>query len=76
MGVMAREQGELYVITSDRTVGDSPSKTAPKKQNDEFYHVWTGVKWSTITADAKTFEAIEEADEYIRENSSRVMENG
>ncbi len=76
MGVMAREQGELFVITSDRTVGDSPSKTAPKKQNAEFYKVWTGVKWSTITADAKTFEAIEQADEYIRENSSRVMENG
>ena len=76
MGVMAREQGELYVITSDRTLGDSSSKTAPKKSNDGVYQVWTGDKWSTITTDAITFEAIEEADEYIKENSGRLMENG
>ena len=76
MGVMAREQGEFYVITSDRTLGDSPSKTAPKKPNDEVYQVWTGDKWSTITTDAITFEAIEEADEYIRKNSGQIMENG
>jgi len=76
MGVMAREQGELYVITSDRTWGDSPSKTAPKKPNDGVYQVWTGDKWSTITTDAITFEAIEEADEYIRKNSGRIMDNG
>jgi hypothetical protein len=76
MGVMAREQGELYVITSDRTLGDSPSKIAPKKPNDIVYQVWTGDKWSTITTDAITFEAIEEADEYIKENSGRLMENG
>jgi hypothetical protein len=76
MGVMAREQGELYVITSDRTLGDSPSKIAPKKPNDIVYQVWIGDKWSTITTDAITFEAIEEADEYIKENSGRLMENG
>jgi hypothetical protein len=76
MGVMAREQGELYVITSDRTLGDSPSKTAPKKPKDWVYRVWNGDKWSTITTDAITFEAIDEADEYIRENSGRLMENG
>jgi hypothetical protein len=76
MGVMAREQSGLFVITSDRTLGDSPSKTAPKKPRDDVYQVWTGDKWSTITSDAKTFDAIEEADDYIRENSVRVMHNG
>ncbi len=76
MGVMAREQGELYVITSDRTLGDSPTKIAPKKPKDGVYRVWTGDNWSTITTDAITFEAIEEADEYIKENSGRLMENG
>ena len=76
MGVMAREQGELYVITSDRTLGDSPSKIAPKRPTDGVYQVWTGDKWSPITTDAITFEAIEEADEYIKENSGRLMENG
>ena len=76
MGVMAREQDELYVITSDRKLGDSPSKIAPKKQYDGVYRVWTGDEWSTIATDAITFAAIEEADEYIRENSDRLMENG
>ena len=76
MGVMAREQDELYVITSDRTSGDSPSKIAPKKTKDGVYRVWTGDKWSTISTDAMTFEAIEEADDYIKENSGRLMENG
>ena len=76
MGVMAREQGELFVITSDRTGGDSPSKVAPKQRKDGVYRVWTGDEWSTITTDAITFEAIEEADEYIKENSGRLMENG
>jgi hypothetical protein len=76
MGVMAREQGELYVITSDRRLGDSPSKIAPKRPNDGVYQVWTGDKWSMITTDAMTFEAIEEADEYIKENFGRLMENG
>ena len=76
MGVMAREQGELYVITSDRRSGDSPSKIAPKRPNDGVYQVWTGDKWSTITTDAITFVAIEEADQYIKENTGRLMENG
>jgi hypothetical protein len=76
MGVMAREQGELFVITSDRTLGDSPSKTAPKKPNAEVYQVWTGDKWSTTMTDAITFEEIEEVDEYIRRNSGQIMENG
>ncbi|TWU40601.1 hypothetical protein [Novipirellula artificiosorum] len=76
MGVMAREQGKFYVITSDRTLGDSPSKSAPKRSHDGVYQVWTGDKWSTINTDAITFEAIEEADEYIRKNSGQIMENG
>lgn len=76
MGVMPREQDDLYVITSDRTVGDSPSKTAPKQRKDAVYRVWTGDKWSTLTTDAKTFEALEEADDYISENTDRLMNNG
>ena len=76
MGVMAREQDELYVITSDRKLGDSPSKIAPKRQYDGVYRVWTGDQWSTTTTDAITFEAIEQADDYIRENSGRLMEKG
>jgi hypothetical protein len=76
MGVMAREQGELYVITSDRTLDDSPRKIAPKRPKDGVYRVWTGDKWSTIATDAITFEAIEDTDDYIQENFGRLMENG
>ena len=76
MGVMAREQDELYVITSDRKSGDSPSKIAPRRPKDGVYQVWTGDEWSKTTVDAITFEAIEEADEYIKENFGRLMENG
>jgi hypothetical protein len=76
MGVMAREQGEFYVITSDRNWGYSPTTTPQKKPHDRVFQVWTGDKWSTTTSDAMTFEAIEEADEYIRENSGQIMENG
>lgn len=76
MGVMAREQDEFYVITSDRTFGDSPSKVAPKRQYDGVYRVWTGDQWSKVETDAITFEAIEAADDYIKENSGRLMENG
>lgn len=76
MGVMAREQDELYVITSDRKLGDSPSKIAPKRPNQDDYQVWTGDQWSVARTDAMTFGEIEEADEYIKENLRRLMENG
>ncbi len=76
MGVMTREQNERFVITSDRTSGDSPSKVAPKRHLDGVFRVWTGGQWSTIAADAITFEASEDADDYIKENSIRLMENG
>ena len=76
MGVMARAQDELYVITSDRILGDSPSKTAPKRSNDQLYQTWTGDQWSPIATDAITFEAMEDAEEYIKDNSARLMVNG
>ena len=76
MGVMARVQDEVYVITSDRISGDSPSKTAPKRQLDRVFQTWTGEKWSSVASDAITFEAIEDADDYIKDNSARLMANG
>lgn len=76
MGVMARVQGDLYVITTDRISGDSPSKTAPKRPKDQVYQTWTGEKWSEIASDAITFEAIEDADDYIKDNSAELMANG
>lgn len=63
MGVMIRNQGLLFVITSDRVAGDLPTRSAPKRRAVEVYRVWTGDKWSTVMSDAKTFKTEDEADE-------------
>lgn len=76
MGVMIRNQGDQFVITSDRVAGDLPSRSAPKRRAVEVYQVWTGDKWSTVPTDAKTFTSEDEADEYVKANSSRIMEFG
>jgi hypothetical protein len=76
MGVMIRSQGDLFVITSDRFTDDLPSKSAPKRNKNDTYRVWAGAKWSTNAFDARTFNTTEEADEYVRSNSSQIMESG
>jgi hypothetical protein len=73
MGVMARKSGASIIITSDRISGEQPSNRAPKQRAAELHQVWTGDQWSADAADAKTFPAIDDADEYIRENYVRVM---
>jgi hypothetical protein len=73
MGVMARKSGENVIITSDRVSGEQPSNRAPKQRGPELHQVWTGDQWSANAADAKTFPAIDVADDYIRENYVRVM---
>jgi hypothetical protein len=71
MGVMARKQGESFIITSDRMSGDVPSKAAPRLSGT--FRVWTGAGWSTETLEAKTFPSVGVADEYVRANYTRVM---
>jgi hypothetical protein len=75
MGVMARDQGEVFVVTSDRILGETKNARAAKKMSST-YIVWTGDSWSSVMIDAKTFETMEAADEYIRANADRVMKNG
>ena len=75
MGVMTRDRGEVFVVTSDRNPDEPPSKRAAKKMSNT-YLVWTGDGWSADMADAKTFETVDAADEYIRANSDRVMKDG
>ena len=75
MGVMARDRDNLFVITSDRNPDDIRNKRAPKTLSGT-YLVWTGDSWSSIMTDAKAFETMEAADEYIRSNSDRVMKYG
>ena len=75
MGVMTRDQGEGFVITSDRILGEAKSVRAAKKMSST-YLVWTGETWSSVMADAKTFATQEAADDYLRANSDRVMKDG
>jgi len=75
MGVMTRDQGGGFVITSDRILGEAKNTRAAKKMSST-YLVWTGESWSSVMADAKTFETADAADEYIRGNSERVMKDG
>jgi hypothetical protein len=75
MGVMARDQGDVFVVTSDRILGEAKSPRAAKKMSST-YLVWTGESWSSVMADAQTFATAEAADEYIRVNSDRVMKDG
>ena len=71
MGILTRRQGEAYVITSDREAHDAPSKRAPRWLADS-YRVWTGVEWSTNRSAALNFGSLEDADEYVRANYSKV----
>jgi hypothetical protein len=54
MGVMSRDRGDVFVITSDRQPDDSPTKRAAKSLSGT-YLVWTGKSWSPAMADAMTF---------------------
>jgi hypothetical protein len=73
MGVMARKQGEQFIITSDRNVGEPTTTRAPKKRVSDVYQFWTGQSWSTVVAEAKTFTTEETADDYVRANFAQVM---
>jgi hypothetical protein len=76
MGVMTREQGGLFVITSDRGVEDAPTKMAPKRRSETILRVWTGSCWSTDSTTAMTFATAEAADDYTKDNLARVMDGG
>ena len=75
MGVMPRILDEQYVITSDRSPDEVVVKRAAKRMSST-YQVWTGECWSPDMTEAKTFKTMEQADEYIRANSNRVMKDG
>ena len=73
MGIMTRKSGDNIIITSDRKAGELPSSQAPKQRGVEVCQVWTGDGWSATLTDAKTFTAIDVADDYTRANYDRVM---
>lgn len=72
MGILARERDGAFVIASDRRTGEARTKKPPKGKPSESYEVWTGDAWSARMGDAKSFETLDLADEYIRANYSQV----
>ena len=72
MGVMTRKQGAEYIISSDRSVSDAPTNRAPKGRPSGNYEVWTGTSWSAVMTEAKTFDTLDDADDYVRANFAKV----
>ena len=71
MGIMTRQQGEEYIITSDCKSDDAPRRRAPRRATGT-YQVWTGTTWSAVVSDAKRFDSLDKADEYVRANYAQV----
>ena len=61
-----------FVIGSDRNATDAPTKRPPKVRPTDSFAVWTGEAWSDVTIEALTFGSLEDADEYVRANFSKV----
>jgi hypothetical protein len=72
MGIMTRKQGAGYVIGSDRSATDAPTNRPPKGPLSGSIAVWTGETWSAVMTEAMTFETLDDADEYVRANYSKV----
>jgi len=71
MGIMARREGDTFVITSDRTSHAETTKRAPRVSL--VCQVWTGAHWSRNTNTAMRFGSCDAADEYLRANFARVI---
>jgi hypothetical protein len=74
MGILTRQQGDVFVITSDRAAGAPLTARAPARfRLTDAYEVWTGTSWSPAKDDAMSFRSIDAADEYVRANLSKIM---
>ncbi len=71
MGILTRQLGVKYVISSDQLSGDAASKRAPRTRGD-VYQVWTGARWSPNSAEALSFNSLDDADDYVRMHYSIV----
>jgi hypothetical protein len=72
MGILTRKQGTSFVIGSDRSLTDAPTTRPPTGRLSESIAVWTGENWSAVMTEAMTFETLDDADEYVRANYSKV----
>jgi hypothetical protein len=72
MGILTRQQGVQFIISSDQELDQKGAKRAPRIQSD-VYRVWTGFDWSTNQSDALSFDSLDDADEYVRANYNKVV---
>ena len=72
MGIMTRKRGEKFLITSDRSLNDTPSKRAPKRLSNDCLF-WAGDAWSVTQSDGVVFDTLDEADEYVKANYTRLI---
>ena len=68
MGILTQQQGDKYVISSDSTAAEAPSKRPPRGKPFASYEVWTGETWSPAGADATIFDSLDDADQYVKDN--------
>jgi hypothetical protein len=72
MGILTRKEGTDYVIGSDRSASDAPTSRPPKGRPSGSLEVWTGETWSAVMTEAMKFDTLDDADEYVRANFSKV----
>ncbi len=72
MGILTRKQGAGFVIGSDCFATDAPTARPPKGPLSESIAVWTGETWSAVMTEAMTFDTLDDADEYVKVNYSKV----
>ena len=75
MGILTLQQAGKYIVSSDRSITDSPVRRAPKARTSGDYQVWTGDSWSLVKTDAATFGTLDQADEYVKVNDRRLSGN-
>ena len=72
MGVVPRQVGEQFLITSDRAADGVTARRAPPRLQETF-QVWTGRGWSTTVGDAQAFVTLDEAEDYLRSHFAQIM---
>jgi hypothetical protein len=72
MGILTQQIGEKYVISSDLTAAEAPSKRPPRSKPFASYEVWTGESWSASGADATIFNSLDAADQYVKEHYAQL----
>ena len=75
MGIQTKQHDGKYLISSDRGMKDAPVGRPPRGNPSDTYQFWTGEAWSLVQADAMTFNTLDEADEYVKANYPRLVDN-